>query len=126
MAKASFKATLNASNTVDVVGVPDIAGTANTSVALVDTTAVAAAIAVLVADAASPTAAHVTTLNGAWTTLLALINTAIAAAAAANAQDTGTVTATIDIASVDTIPKLEHVFRNIAFKGGRASGLFTG
>ncbi len=37
----------------------------------VSTTAVAAAIAVLVADGASPTQAHVTTLNSAWTTLLA-------------------------------------------------------
>lgn len=50
-----------------------------------DTTDVADAIAVLVADGASPTQAHVTTLNNAWTTLLASI-TALNASAADGAD----------------------------------------
>lgn len=36
-----------------------------------DSAAVAAAVATLVADGATPTQAHVTTLSGAWTTALA-------------------------------------------------------
>lgn len=57
--------------------------TANTDAIAMSTTAVAAAIGVLVADAAAPTQAHVNTANAAWITLLALIVTAKASALAA-------------------------------------------
>lgn len=42
-------------------------GAFNASFGEVSSTAVGAAVAVLVADGASPTQAHVTTLNNAWT-----------------------------------------------------------
>lgn len=54
----------------------------------INTTAVANAVAALVADGAAPTQAHVTTLNLAWGTLLTAIgaqDTAVGAAAAAAA-----------------------------------------
>lgn len=82
MAQAVLNATLGADLgegrfTISVGGKADIVAA--------DTTDVAAAIAVLVADGASPTQAHVTTLNNAWTTLLAAI-TAINGAAADSAD----------------------------------------
>jgi hypothetical protein len=51
---------------------------------LPDTTDVAAAIAVLVADGATPTEAHVTTLNDAWTAYLAALATYSASSASGN------------------------------------------
>jgi uncharacterized membrane protein len=46
-----------------------------TAAAVPSTAAVAAAVAALVADGATPTQAHVTTLNTAWGTLLTAITT---------------------------------------------------
>jgi len=57
------------------------ASTVKTDVAAIDYTAVAADIATLVADGATPTQAHVTTLNTDWGTLKALIDTAVTDAA---------------------------------------------
>jgi hypothetical protein len=62
---------------------------------LPDTTDVAAAIAVLVADGATPTEAHVTTLNDAWVIYLAAITAYSASSAAGNmvlSMDTAVVT----------------------------------
>lgn len=60
------------------------ASTSSTTAAGTLTTNVAAAVAVLVADAASPTQAHVNTLNTAWGLLATAIAAANTAAAAAN------------------------------------------
>jgi hypothetical protein len=91
MARGALSATIN---TASKDFAPDIKPAAepnaklttlNTDVAAlvaakVDTTTVDAAVAVLVADGASPTQAHVNTLNTAWTTLkanCATLNTAV-------------------------------------------------
>lgn len=49
--------------------------------AAIDYTAFAAALATLVADGASPTEAHVTAVNNAWTTLKGQIDAAVASVA---------------------------------------------
>lgn len=69
------------------------------------TTNVAAAVAVLVADGASPTQAHVTTLNTAWGLLATAIAAANTAAAAAN------VVLDIDTAVVTTQNGVRHAMR---------------
>ena len=53
----------------------DLVGPTVSSIASADTTAVAADIATLVADAGSPTQAHVTTLAADWVTYLAAVPT---------------------------------------------------
>lgn len=85
-----------------------VAGTSDavTSTAAVDTTAVAAAIAVLVADGATPTQAHVTTLNSAWTTLLAEIT-------AAKAAGTGDVVLSVDLSTITTGNQLRYALRTL-------------
>lgn len=107
MAKASFKATLGGNSAASATGLPDIPGT-------IDYTTVAANIATLVADGVTPTQAHVTTLNGNWTLLAALIDTA-------KAQSTTATTVTIDLATITDIGKLNETFRAIkqaALEGG--------
>ena len=71
------------------------------------TTAVAAAIGVLVADGASPTQAHVTTLNNAWTTLLAAIVAVNGSIASADA------TLVINQANVTTRKQMQAIFASI-------------
>ena len=99
MARIAFGATLNGDlgqgrfNTSAGSVAP-----ATTSAAIANGTLrtdVAAAVATLVADGASPTQAHVTTLNNAWGLLNTAIGNAATAAAAANVVldvDTGVVT----------------------------------
>lgn len=66
---------------VDLSGITySLARTGDLASNLPATTTVAANIATLVADGASPTQAHVTTLNGNWTTYLAALSAAITAA----------------------------------------------
>lgn len=67
---------------------------------------VATAIGVLVADAGSPTQAHVTTLNNAWTTLKALIDGNQTAAGHA-------ATFTFDSTDIPSISKLTHIFNRL-------------
>ncbi len=67
---------------------------------------VAAAVAVLVADGASPTQAHVNTLNSAHTTLAAAI-----AAAATAAPGTANLTVSVDLAVVTTRNALRAALR---------------
>jgi len=93
------------------------------------TTAVAAAIGVLVADGASPTQAHVTTLNSAWTTLLAAIVAQVAlvstADTAAGLNDgTNGVSMTIDLAKVATATVLRKVLSALE-KAAVAAGALT-
>ncbi len=66
------------------------------------TTDVAAAVAVLVADGASPTQAHVNTLNTAWGLLATAIATAKTSTAAAKAAGASNVVLDIDTAVVTT------------------------
>lgn len=77
------------------------------------TTNVAAAVAALVADGASPTQAHVTTLNTAWGLLATAIAAANTAAAAAN------VVLDIDTSVVTTQNGVRHALRVLdhALKG---------
>ena len=71
------------------------------------TTAVAAAIGVLVADGAIPTQAHVNTLNSAWTTLLAGVTAVNGSIASADA------TLVINQANVTTSNQMNTIFRAI-------------
>lgn len=81
MATRSLAVTIT-NNRAEGVGNPDptaavtLVDTAGASALLMVTTTVAANIATLVADGASPTQGHVNTLNTNWGVLLGLINTA--------------------------------------------------
>lgn len=107
MTTRSFKASL--SN-----GIYDTAGSADAkaSAAAIDTTTVAANVATLVADGASPTQGHVNTLNTNWGTLLALINTAKSDAAS------GDCLLSYDEAVYDTNPKIWAMLRALAYRLG--------
>lgn len=83
--------------------------------AAVSTTAVAADIATLVADGASPTQAHVTALNGHWTTLLAAIT-------AQQATVAGDVLVSVDQAVITTPAKFQAVWKAL-LQGFRNSGM---
>jgi hypothetical protein len=80
--------------------------------AAIDYTAFAAALAVLVADGASPTQAHVTTANNAWTTLKALVDTAIADALLVPAVSADVVLV-INGTQVVTKNKLDEILRGM-------------
>lgn len=73
-----------------------------------DSTAVAAAVATLVADGATPTQAHVTALNTAWGTLLT------------NSTAKGDVIVLVNPTNVPTLTKLKRAFDASfqAFVGG--------
>lgn len=97
MATAVLKATVGQALTAD-------AGKYSTSVGRLggaDYTAVAAAIATLVADGASPTQAHVTTLNNAWTTLKGLID----------GQTGANATLLIDLSQIANMNQVRSVLR---------------
>jgi hypothetical protein len=70
MARFSVSATMNAAT---VNGTPTVASVGGTQDASGNTATVAANVATLVADGASPTQAHVTTLNTNWGALLNMI-----------------------------------------------------
>lgn len=86
---------------------------AKADAAAIDYTAFAAALAVLVADGASPTQAHVTTANSAWTTLKALIDTTVTDVAAVSAGPTisADVVLAVNGATVLTKNKLDEILR---------------
>lgn len=85
---------------------PASAGTVGSAPA---TATVAADVATLVADGASPTQAHVTTLNTDWGTLLAAINTYVSQVNGS----TGDVTLTINTANVTNKRQLQSALRDI-------------
>lgn len=99
MARASFRATVGTAQ-VDGSGNPtgQIGGQNNAKIGggNVDTTAVAADVATLVADGATPTQAHVTTLAADWATLLG--------------GYTGDVVISYDTTKLTTITQLKRVF----------------
>lgn len=76
-------------------------------------TAFAAALAVLVADGASPTQAHVTTANSAWTTLKTAIDLVVADVAAISAGPaiSSDVVLAVNGATVLTKNKLDEILR---------------
>lgn len=76
-------------------------------------TAFAAALAVLVADGASPTQAHVTTANSAWTTLKTAIDLVVADVAAISAGPaiSADVVLAVNGATVLTKNKLDEIMR---------------
>jgi hypothetical protein len=81
-----------------------------------DYTNVAADIATLVADGATPTQAHVTALNGHWTTLKASLD--------AIAAETGDVYLSVDTSKIVTTNDLKAALDNL-FKMAQSSGLVT-
>lgn len=82
-----------------------------------DAAPVAAAMAVLVADGASPTQAHVNTANAAYTTLAADI-------VAVNTAASGDLLVTYDAAVVTSITKLKRAF-GAALQAAINSGILT-
>lgn len=99
MAVRTFVATLYA----DGVG---HAETAKDNTAAISYTAVAADIATLVADGATPTQAHVTTLNTDWGTLKTQID-------AKQAEVSANLVVQFDAATFTSYDKLEEAFRKI-------------
>lgn len=83
-------------------------GAASNATLVADAIPVAAAVAVLVADAASPTQAHVTTLAAAYTTLAADI-------AANGAQVSGNVVVSFDTAVITTQRMLRAALEKVLF-----------
>jgi len=121
--------------------VDTLVGTAQTDsdtaqAAVPSTTTVAANVATLVADGASPTQGHVTTLNtnctafltalGTYNIATALVDTDVDAAKVASAAHvpSGNVIVSIDLASVNTLTKLNKVLRAIE-KAAIAAGYIT-
>lgn len=145
MARKSFKATLGTNlgdgqYLVDAGSAPDTAddvSTAVTALAAVttavataqgaDNTAVDNAIATLVADGATPTQAHVTTLNTAWTALkadIAALDTSATSAALTKATTHSGYNAilSIDTAVVTSMNALKALFAR-ALQAAAASGI---
>lgn len=87
---------------------------ANTAAIAMATTTVAANIATLVADGASPTQGHVNTLNTNWGTLLTLIDAAKVAAAAAIPVDTVEVRVLTGQRALTIIQGLDNIKARIA------------
>lgn len=87
--------------------------TAQTDALALTYAAFAAALAVLVADGASPTQAHVTTANSAWTTLKTAIDLVVAdvAAISAGPAQSGDVGLYVNGATVITKNKLDEILR---------------
>jgi hypothetical protein len=110
MANATFFGSLRASGNPSVAQATVLADVAQAAVEAVDDD-----IGVLVADAASPTQAHVNDLVATW----AVLEPAIAAAAA---QATGGVAVTIDLAAVTSVSQLHKIFSEIE-TAARGSGL---
>lgn len=109
MAYAAFKSTLSGPVSDGVYGGqfgrpndPLVASAAVTAAAI----PVAAALAVLVADGASPTQAHVNTLNAAYTTLAAAIVTNAAALS-------GDIEILVNKSTLDTRNKFLSLFRQL-------------
>lgn len=100
-------------------GRPDMlqGGGASPVPSALSTAAVAADVATLVADGATPTQAHVTTLNTHWGTLLTAIG-------AQTAAETGDVYLSIDTAKIVTSNDLKAALDNL-LKMAQASGLVT-
>lgn len=80
-------------------------------------TAVVAAVAVLTADAASPTQGHVATAQAALDAFVVQTDAAIA-------QVSSNMVVTIDKGNIDTISKLRAAF-NAILEAAKASGEFT-
>lgn len=123
MTTASIKATLGANlgegkwgvtlgATADVTGLSTASDTA-AALVVTDAVPVAAALAVLVTDGASPTQAHVTTLNNAYTTLAAAITAAKAATVAAKAATAGDVVVSVNQATVTTRNQITDILRKL-------------
>lgn len=113
MARLTTNVTLGLANSVETLPYrPVISGGGSTGdPANIVTTTVAADIATLVADGATPTQAHVTTLNGDWTALLALITTA-------KGGVSGDMCVTVDTSKVTTVSQLRALFNSILANPG--------
>lgn len=103
MARETIIATLGTAVNSDGVYAAKAGAGADIAVS-VDPTAMTAAMAVLVADGASPTQAHVTTANNAYTTLLASIT-------AQQATVTGDLLVSVNLAVLDTSNKIMAAVR---------------
>lgn len=111
MAVVTFQGILRSDNSARAGSYYPGPDAVNSAVAAIVYTSVAADIATLVADGATPTQAHVTTLNTHWTALKALIDTAVALAP--SGAPSGNAVFSIDIASITTVNQLEAVIRAI-------------
>lgn len=104
MTTRSFKVSLSGVS-YDAVGGGDLPGN------LPSQTALNASMAVLVADGAAPTQAHVTTANGDWTTYKASLVTALA--------DTGgDMVVTYNDSTLNTQDKLNKAYRELGKRLG--------
>ncbi len=113
MATAEFKATMSPSGAA-AAGSSNQVGGSGGAVAAIDYTAVAADIAVLVADGASPTQGHVDTLNTDWTALKALIDAATTAGGAVTADVTVFIGSTTNVNTKNKLrTALDAIFRAV-------------
>ncbi len=124
MALAQYKGTLSASGFAQSVPAPVDANVVNTSVAAIVYTTLAAAIATAVADGASPTQAHVTAINNAWTTVKGEIDAAVTAAAAAPTSQTGGLVVVVDKVAVTDWGQFDTICRSIKHRA-IAGGIFA-
>lgn len=126
MALVSFSGSVNAAGNAEaslgtnrVDATDTAADSAQAAVAAVESD-----VAVLEADGASPTQAHVNDLRVTWDILVPLIAAVVTASAAAQADNSGKVVITIDEATVDTVTKLQKIF-NAAKVAALGSGQLT-
>lgn len=114
MARFAIGATVRASGGSQVGAVSDVLNASGTATAQA---AVASAVATLVADGASPTQAHVTALNSAWSTL----NSDIAAGSLAQAGD---VVVSFNATTVKSVTELRRVLlKAVEMAEGNYAGL---
>lgn len=114
MAKMTLTATVGSALTAGVGKTGEllaVAATVKADVAALDYTTVAANIATLVADGASPTQGHVNTLNTNWGTFKALVDTAVTDAATIPGT-AGDVVLQINGATVLTKNKLREILNS--------------
>ena len=106
MATAEYSATINPARATaagsNLVGA-SVSAAATASSSGTHGAAFTSALATLVADGASPTQAHVTAVNNAWTTYKADIDAATAAGAAITADMTLYIGSVANVASMDKL-----------------------
>lgn len=111
----SMKATFNPSGTIlynPVAAGPDAVVTGYATY-ITDAAAFAAALATLVADGASPTQAHVTAANSAYTTLAADWTALKAIIDAQQTAGANAIVVTIDTTAITNVSSLEKFFRDV-------------
>lgn len=115
MALVSFKGTVDPSGAASASGAAQLVDATDTAAdaAQAAVAAVESDVAVLEADGATPTQAHVNDLRATWDILVPLIAAVVTASALGQTQAADAVIVTVDAAEIDTVSKLRKALNAI-------------